>query len=305
MPALSVVVVAYNMGREIPRTLRSLSPSMQRGIAPQDYEVLLVDNGSAHPLDEAACRALCPNLSLIRIENASVSPVPAINQALDQARGDLVGVCIDGARMASPGLLGLACAAARTHPRPVIGTLSFHLGPDVQGRSILAGYDQRVEDELLAGCGWEQDGYRLFDVAVFASSSAEGWFVVPAETNALFMRKPQWQALGGFDEGFRSPGGGLANLDTWARACELPGAQVLQLLGEATFHQVHGGVATNSAVSRWDEFHDEFVQLRGRPYQRPTVQPQFLGGLATAPEATLHHSMQRYAALRTPHARTD
>lgn len=305
MPALSVVLVAYNMGREIPRTLRSLSPAMQRGIAADAYEILLVDNGSAQPLDEAACRAVCPNVRLIRVQDASPSPVRAINMALAQAQGDLIGVCIDGARMASPGLLALACAAARTHPCPVVGTLSFHLGPDVQSRSMLAGYDQRAEDSLLARSGWEEDGYRLFDVAVFASSSADGWFVVPAETNALVMRQAQWRALGGFDEGFRSPGGGLANLDTWARACELPGTQVLQLLGEATFHQVHGGVATNSAVSRWDEFHAEFVRLRGRPYRRPTVQPVFLGAFAAMPAATLHHSIERYQALRTPHARPD
>ena len=37
--ALSVVVVAYDMARELPRTLRSLAPGYQRGIAADEYEV--------------------------------------------------------------------------------------------------------------------------------------------------------------------------------------------------------------------------------------------------------------------------
>jgi hypothetical protein len=52
-PKLSVIVVGYNMARELPRTIRSLSPAMQRGIHPRDYEVILIDNGSTQPADEA------------------------------------------------------------------------------------------------------------------------------------------------------------------------------------------------------------------------------------------------------------
>lgn len=300
--ALSVVLVAYNMAREIPRTVQSLSAAMQRGIAQDDYEILLVDNGSTQPFDEALCRRLAPNLRVIRVPDAGPSPVRAINMGLGQARGELVGVCIDGARMASPGLLAAARAAASIHPRVVVGTLAFHLGPDLQQRSVAKGYNQQVEDALLAASGWESDGYRLFDVSVFAGSSQDGWFVVPAETNALFLRRELWSELGGFDENFVGPGGGLANLDTWARACALPGAQVVLLLGEATFHQVHGGIATNSTTSRWDVFHEEFVRVRGHAYQRPRPVPTFYGSLAAIPRAALDHSLQRHYELRTPNA---
>jgi hypothetical protein len=40
------------MARELPRTIRSLSPIMQRGIDPADVEVILIDNGSTEPFDE-------------------------------------------------------------------------------------------------------------------------------------------------------------------------------------------------------------------------------------------------------------
>ena len=290
---LSVVVVAYDMARELPRTMRSLSPAMQRDIEPDDYEIIVVDNGSPRPLDADALAQWGGHVRLHRIADAPPSPVRAINEGLAMARGDLVGVCIDGARMASPRLLATALEAARLHPRPVIGTLAFHLGPDVQRRSVAAGYCQAVEDRLLEEAGWQEDGYRLFGISVFAGSSAGGWFQMPAETNALFLTRQHWQALGGYDPGFVAPGGGLANLDIWVRACGDPAAQVVLLLGEGTFHQVHGGLTTNAAVSRWPEFHAEYVALRGHDYLRPQRQPLLVGRLHPAAAASVVASVAK------------
>src|SRR6185295_4750213 len=141
------------------------------------------------------------------------------------------------------------------------------------------GYDQAAEDALLSGIGWEEDGYRLFEISALAGSSGGGWFDVPAESNAVFLTAGHWRSLGGYDPGFVMPGGGLANLDLWARACADESAELIMLLGEATFHQVHGGVATNSPVSKWRQFEDEYIRLRGHPYQRPRRRPIFFGGL--------------------------
>lgn len=279
-PRASLVVIAYDMARELPRTLQSLSPACQRGVAAADYEVIVVDNGSTRPFDRALCARLCPNARFETIPDPAPSPVAAINHGLAQARGDLVGVLIDGARMASPGLVATALEAAGLHPRPVIGTLAFHLGPDVQMRSVAAGYDQQVEDALLASVDWVGDGYALFSISVLAGSSGRGWFVLPAETNALFMTRGQWRELGGYDPAFVAPGGGLVNLDTWVRACADPAARVMLLLGEATFHQVHGGIATNAPQrSHWQAFHDEYVRIRGHAFRPPTGRPLLVGRL--------------------------
>jgi glycosyltransferase involved in cell wall biosynthesis len=221
MPKLSVIVISYNMARELPRTIRSLSAAMQKNIDPGEYEVIVIDNGSVQPFDEAAVRRFIPDLVVHRFTNATVSPVPAINYGLTLARGDLVGVFIDGARMSSPGLLARALSASKLHERPMIGTIAFHLGPQVQMESIKHGYNHLVEDELLANSGWETDGYRLFAISAFAGSSAGGWFDLPVESNAVFLRAEHWRALGGWDEGFVSPGGGLVNLDTWSRIAQI------------------------------------------------------------------------------------
>jgi glycosyltransferase involved in cell wall biosynthesis len=276
--ALSIIVVSFNMSRELPRTIFSLSPGLQRGVAAEDYEIIVVDNGSKIPptLDEVS--SWSPNARLLVVgDKAQPSPVAAINEALAAARGEVVGVFIDGARIASPGILAGALDAAKLHPEPAIGVFSFHLGPDIQSRSAQTGYDQAVEDRLLAGVRWQEDPYRLFDIAVFAESSASGWFSTPAETNALFLRREKWLELGGFDPAFKSPGGGLANLDLWARLCGDPSMRPYLLLGEATFHQVHGGVATNAVRSPYDDFHAEYVRIRGHDYQKPSVSPWLIG----------------------------
>lgn len=277
------------MARELPRTLRSLSPSMQRGVGRDDYEVIVVDNGSRVPWDRESCADLGLRLTVIDVPDATPSPSAAVNLGIAAAQGELVGVMIDGARMASPGLLSLALTAHRLHERAVIASVAFHLGHEVQMVSVHHGYDQETEDALLEGVGWEEDGYRLFDIAVFAGSSAGGWFKTPHESNALFLGRSLWEELGGFDEAFTSPGGGLVNLDVLARACRLPNSQLVQMLGEATFHQVHGGVATNALVSPGAAFGEEYERLRGEPFVPPQAEALFVG---TVPR----HAIPSFAA---------
>jgi hypothetical protein len=149
----------------------------------------------------------------------------------------------------------------------------------VQMKSVLQGYNQEEENRLLEQSGWTEDGYRLFDVSVFAGSSAGGWFKPINESNAIFMRKSLWDELGGFDDKFQTPGGGYVNLDTLARAVALPRVTVVTLLGEGTFHQVHGGVATNATHNVQDAMHAEYMNVRGRPFQAPVYQSLYIGSV--------------------------
>ena len=293
-PRLSVIVIGYNMARELPRTIRSLSATLQRDVGEDDYEVIVIDNGSTQAFELEQLQRLGNNISTRRMLNATPSPVPAINHGLAMARGDLIGVLIDGARIASPRLLATALDAARLHGRPVIGTLAFHLGPDVQARSVERGYCQEIEDQLLASVDWVADPYRLFEISVFAGASHKGWFTIPAETNALFLTREHWQSLGGYDPAFVSPGGGFSNGDTWSRACSDSSGRIILLLGEATFHQYHGGIATSATnqSSVMQQFRDEYVRIRQRPFAAPTGTPLFLGQLHPAARASVKQSAE-------------
>ena len=141
------------------------------------------------------------------------------------------------------------------------------------------GYDQPVEDGLLAASGWETDGYRLFEICTPAGSSGRGLFGPMGESSSLFLRREIWDELGGLDEKFVLPGGGLANHDLYLRACSLEGSELIVLLGEGTFHQYHGGAATSRRLT-WDEMHAEYQHIRGRPHRPPPNQPLYVGPIA-------------------------
>jgi hypothetical protein len=284
-PLVSAVLVSYNMARELPRTVRSLSPAMQHGIRPGDSEIIVVDNGSKDRTDWRSLRQWGGQVTVASKIKPTHSPVLAANLGIDMAEGGLIGLMIDGARMASPGLLLRAVQASRIHPRAVIATVGFHLGSEHQSVSVRKGYCQSIEDELLARSDWTVDGYRLFDISVFAGSSPRGWFYPMLESNALFMSQALWGELGGLDSRFVTSGGGLANLDLFVRACELPDVQLVVILGEGTFHQVHGGVSANAPVSRWNEFHSEYVSIRGKPFSGPKL-PALVFGSVTPKVAT-------------------
>ena len=80
---LSVIVIAYDMAREIPRTLQSLARTYQQEAENLDYEIIVVDNGSPIPLDENSWRHVDAPVRLLRIDDAQPSPAIAINYAND------------------------------------------------------------------------------------------------------------------------------------------------------------------------------------------------------------------------------
>jgi len=295
--SLSVVVVAYDMARELPRTIRSLAPGYQQGIAAGEVELVVVDNGSAFPVDQAALRELAPDVRVVRIDDAPPSPAHAANVGIAQATADLVGLVVDGARLASPGLLSTARSAARLAERVVIGSLGWHLGPVRHIDAAEAGYDREAEDALLDAIDWPADGYRLFEVSTLGGSSAWGWFSPIPESSALFLPAALWQELGGLDERFALPGGGLVNHDLYARAAALPDVDLVTLLGEGTFHQHHGGSATSGRID-FEALQADYVALRGAPYQAPTDAPIYVGRVPEVVQPLVAESVALAASYR-------
>lgn len=296
-PALSIVIAIFNMEREAPRTLYSLSSNYQKGVGEQDYEVIVVDDGSSPPLSAEAIADLGPNFRYHYFDNSSPSPAGAINLGVRHSRGRTVGVMVDGARILSPGVVRYALHAFRVFKDPIVATLGFHLGPDLQNRSVLQGYNQQVEDQLLDSIRWSENGYGLFEISSLAGSSRNGWFLPIAESNSLFMSREAFDRLGGLDERFGCPGGGLVNLDLYVRCCELPDSELVVLLGEGNFHQIHGGVSTNipeqSNNLHWKVSEEEYFRIRGKRFASPTKQAQYIGHMPAPALRWLSHSVTR------------
>ncbi len=292
------------MRREAPRTLYSLSSRYQNGVTDADYEVIVVENGSSEPLSAELVTGFGRNFKYFYYDTRSHSPAQAVNFGVKQAKGEFVGLMVDGARILSPGVMKYALLASGMYPNPVISTLGWHLGPDVQTRSVARGYTNEVEDALLSCSAWIENGYKLFEISSFAGSSMNGYFMPIAESNCFFLKKKIFEALGGFDERFDAPGGGLVNLDVYKRACELPDANLVVIFGEGSFHQVHGGISTNVTEEKnlllWRDFEKQYSEIRGQRYSKPDKRPEYIGHITPESLRFFQYSAEKTRGKRGP-----
>src|SRR4030095_952302 len=245
---------------QIKNTLQSLVPPYQRNISINEYEIILMDNGSARMLDEST-RKISPNLNYVYLSpgEASPSPAAAMNRGVALSRAPLLCLMIDGARLVTPGVLSWGLRLLGIVPRAIVEVRGWHLGPKWQPESVVEGYDSEQERKLLESVRWLENGYRLWEIAAATPQTQSGYSAKTAESNCIFLSGDLFCEIGGFDERSRAPGGGLVNLDFFARAVAAADC-VFTLLGEGTFHQVHGGAATGLPKSK---LHEKFKQWRG------------------------------------------
>jgi glycosyltransferase involved in cell wall biosynthesis len=293
MIELSVIVSAHNLRRELPRTIRSLSPPYQTGVDPARMEIIVVDNGSDEPVERDWFEQVAADVRILRFAPGNKSPCRALNEGAAAARGSLIAVLIDGARMASPGLLALSRTALRIAGDVFVATLGFHLGYETQQVSIANGYGPEAEDALLRDIDWPDDGYRLFEICARGESYRDGVFSAFPETTACVMHRASFERVGGFDDRFRYRGGGLANFDFFERVLSDRAITPVVLIGEGTFHQVHYGNSTRAGGVRaretpegptiWDAMAQEFVGIVGHdPISVKLRTPLLFGSCSTA-----------------------
>jgi hypothetical protein len=279
---LSVIVVCYDMTAQIQNTILTLVPPYQQRVSVEQYDVVVVDNGSPKPLPEWIWKQ-ADNVFYQHIPKAqaSVNPGVAINWAVANSRSPMLCIMIDGARMLTPGVLRWGMDLASLSQQTIVEVRGWHLGPKVQMESVLEGYNAQVERSLLEKINWPEDPYRLFEISTPAASMKRGFLGSAVECTCLFMSRMLFDQIGGFDERYKEPGGGLCNADFFHRAIKAS-SQVFTMLGEGTFHQIHGGAATGltgetgrEALRRWKR---EYEKL-SRPWKdRPANYPSVLAG---------------------------
>ncbi len=299
-PLLTIIVVVYKMPVQAKNTIRSLLPSVQHGCREEEYEVIVVENSSDQTLDREFIDDLPGNFRYLLRRETAPTPVYAVNEAASLARSPVIGVMIDGARMVTPGVVRGMLQAYKIEPKAVVSVPGYHLGQELQQVAVEKGYDVTTDQQLLASSEWEEDGYRLFNIACFSGSCAGGFFLPNSESNCFAMPEAIWRALGGMDERFNLRGGGMVNLDFYRRACEHPGVQHVVLPGEGTFHQFHGGVTTGGEPVEArevfiEQIKEQYRQLRGEDFASPKTNPMYLGSIHSAALRFLKHSADRAA----------
>lgn len=274
---LSIILIAFDMQRAAPRSVQSLLMPYQQGIHANEYEVIVVENGSRHRLNAEQITALAPNVHYYYLDDPPPSPAYAINFGARQAQGEVLCIMVDGAHMLTPGVLAYGLDLFGMLANPIVMTPAFFLGPGPQMETVFQGYDEIAEDKLLDSINWPDNGYQLFSIGVPYRIDENPqtrpklfWFVRQFESNCLFVRKQAFEAVGECNEQFDLPGGGLLLPDLCRELARLDDSVIVQLLGEASFHQVHGGISTNTTKQRqrekWESYLQQYEQIRGEPY---------------------------------------
>src|SRR6476660_4471107 len=176
---------------------------------------------------------------------------------------------IDGAHVLTPGVLRYGMAGLRTYEPALAVVQQWYVGPGQQPDAMLDGYDQAYEDDLFRHVEWPLDGYRLFDIGHFIGE--RDWLDGLWESNCIVVPRSLLEQVGAFDESFSMPGGGYANLELYERLGASPDVNVTTMLGEGSFHQVHGGTTTNLADpserhQRISSYARHYQELRGRGF---------------------------------------
>lgn len=284
---LSVIMIVYNMQRAAPRSIQALSKSYQQGLLEDEYEIIVVENGSTAPLNEQEIQRLGNNVRYFYLDSPPPSPAYAINFGVEKSAGAVSCIMVDGAHILTPGVLRYGLELFSALKNPVVLTPQFFLGNGPQTETIYQGYDEGQEDALLKGIAWPTEGYRLFEIGVPYRLEPKGvrpklfWFVRMFESNCMFVRKDAFQKIGGCDERFDLPGGGILLPDLYRQLADLNDVEIVQLMGEASFHQLHGGVSTNTSredqKSKWDSYLQQYEELRGKPYEVSKKEIRYYG----------------------------
>ena len=282
---LTVIVVFYNMRREAARTLHALSRAYQLDLDDVAYEVLAIENGSDpdQRLGTEFVESFGPEFRYVDMgPEAPPSPVTALNRGIELARGANVALMIDGAHVVTPRVLRHGLTGLRAYAPALVATQQWYVGPGQQGDAMDDGYDTEYEDRLFDTIEWPHDGYRLFEIGHFVGD--RDWLDGLWESNCIFVPRSLLEQSGGFDESFAMPGGGYANLELYERLGSSPGVTVTTILGEGSFHQIHGGTTTNQTDAderraRVFGYGAHYAEQRGKPFRGPGKPIHYVGSM--------------------------
>ena len=159
-PAISIVLILYDMPGQARNTIRSLLPDYQLDVSPGDYEVIIVENESDNMLPQGFIHSLPSNFRYHSRTETGTSPVYAVQFGAALARGDNVCLMIDGARLLTPGVVKNILLGHQMSPSAVVTVPGYHLGRELQQEAVASGYGVEEERRLMRSIAWPEDGPR-------------------------------------------------------------------------------------------------------------------------------------------------
>lgn len=267
-PKFSFLILCYDMAEEVKNTLLSLTPEYQTE-EKDNYEVLIAENPSPNNLSNIDFSEYGADISYFR-NKENIPLTKALNDLATKAKGEYLIVIPDGARLLSSGIIKYCKQAIKIEEKSIVAFHGFHLGLYPQQISLKENlYSKEQERSFLRDINFPKNPDALFFNACWAGSSKTGSFFQMAESNCLMLPKLLWDRLGGYDQRLDSPSGGLANLDLYSRAVSDKNHKLFFVLGEGSFHQLHGGDTTNSDVDKFSIYKSEYLKKTGSEWKFP------------------------------------
>ena len=132
-PVITVQLCTYNRRALLGQVMSAL---FAQQLDPQDYEIVLVDDGSTDGTYEDVIAKLHPTCALTVVRQSNAGLAAGRNAGIARARGELI-MFMDDDVLATPGLLAAHISCHRAHPRTicrggVINVASFDDLPPAQ-----------------------------------------------------------------------------------------------------------------------------------------------------------------------------
>ena len=298
-PLLSIIVIGFRMSRQLENTLYSLSNDYQLNCSSCSYEVIVVENESDDNLDKQYIADLNGDFHYFLREEHSQSPVPAVNFAFEQCRGQFVGLIIDGARLLSPRAIEFALMAQSIGNNAIAMVPGYHIG-DQEQHLHDNGYTFENDLALLQKIDWRNNGHRLFEISTFSNGNRRGFLQPMMECSCIFASIENFKKIGYADSRFMLAGGGAINLHIYRSLGMLKDSKLIVLAGEGSFHQFHGGVTTSNDESRDEtmaQYTTQLNELWDGGFQALRQEPILLGAISKWANPHLLES-SRFAGVR-------
>ena len=178
-PLATVVIPTYARPERLRDCLAALA---RQTMAADDFEIVVVDDGSPEPTTPPAANAPAgPSVRVIRQKNAG--PSAARNRGVQEARGELVALTDDDC-LPTPSWLESLVAAHRQSPDALAGGITFNGLTD----AIFSTTSQLIIDLVYEHFNREEDS------AYFLTS------------NNMLCSRTAYSELGGFDTTFQKAG---------------------------------------------------------------------------------------------------
>lgn len=217
---ISVIIATYNRARMLREAIESVLAQSRTA-----DEIVVADDASsdstAEELDSLA--AAHPNLRVYR-RSSNSGGVAVWNEAVAQARGDVIAFCTDDDRFL-PGHLEASVGYLEQHPR--IGLVHSSFIDAIETGS----------SETLAPRRFRSNSPRETNRGNLLRYMAR-FYDWPFHASTLVLRRELWQRTGGFD-----PRYALADTDWFVRAVELTPAVLLPRHG--VYNRRHAGNWSN------------------------------------------------------------